>query len=75
MHILSRAFTDKATRVIVAPFVTLLVLVPVIVCNAIDNMNVRLGVIILAANIFVVLLSLFTRCKIIELAMAGATYV
>jgi hypothetical protein len=75
VHILPRAFTDRTARAIVAPVVTLLVLVPVIVCNEVNSLKARLAVMILATNIFVMLLSLMTKSRTIELAVAGATYV
>lgn len=62
-------------RAIVAPLVTMLVLAPVIVCNAVHSPTIRLVVVILAANLFVMLLSMLTNSKMIELAVAGATYV
>lgn len=55
--------------------VTLLVLVPVIVCNELHSLNARLTVMTLAASLFVMLLSLLIKSKMIELAVAGAAYV
>jgi len=52
-----------------------LVLVPVIVCSTLNNMNARLAIMVVATNIFVMLLSLLTKSKTAELAVAGATYV
>ena len=75
MHILPQAFTGWATRAIVALVIALLVLVPVIMCNKVNSLNARLAVMIFAATIFVTLMSLLTKSKMIELAVAGATYV
>ena len=75
MHILPQAFTGWATRATVALVIALLVLVPVIMCNKVNSLNARLAVMIFAATIFVTLMSLLTKSKMIELAMAGATYV
>jgi hypothetical protein len=66
VHVPSKAFTDKTTSAIIAPLVTMLLLVPMIVCNAIHSSTVRLAIVVLAANLFVMLLSTLTRSKMIE---------
>jgi len=66
---------ERTIRVIISLFLTMLVLIPVIVCNVVDNSNVRLAVLVFAANLFVMLLSIVTKSRMIELAVAAVTYV
>ena len=73
MHIFPRSFTDQAVRGLLTLVIIFLLLAPVIICNALRSLSSRLGVMIAATCLFVMILSLLTRSKTVELAVAGAT--
>lgn len=56
------------------PLVIILVLVPVVICNAVNGLTAKMAVIISATSIFLTILSFFTRGGMLELAIAGVTY-
>jgi len=56
-----------------APFIILLVVVPIIICNAMSSLTARLVIIVTAASVFITILSLVTKARTVELAVAGAT--
>ena len=56
-----------------APFIITLLLAPVIICNYLKGLTVRLLVIIAATSTFIVILSYLTKAKTIELVVAGST--
>jgi hypothetical protein len=53
--------------------ITLLLLVPVVVCNAMSTVIARIIVIIISTVIFLAILSGLTKSKAIEISLAGAT--
>lgn len=55
--------------------VILLVLIPVIICYRVTDQDARLAVVITTTGVFLLILSLSTRGKMLELVVAGATYV
>ena len=55
------------------PFVVVLVMAPVVICNLVSSLTARLVVVVTATTGFVAVLSGLTRAKTIELAVAGAT--
>lgn len=55
------------------PFIIILLLAPVIICNLVGSLRARLVVIIAATTGFVAVLSGLTNAKTVELAVAGAT--
>ncbi|EEU34830.1 uncharacterized protein NECHADRAFT_55103, partial [Fusarium vanettenii 77-13-4] len=73
VHVLDQSFTDKAARVLLTTLVTLLILVPVMICNAMNDSTSRITILVLAAISFITALSLLTRSKAIDLASASAT--
>jgi len=55
------------------PFVVVLLMAPIVLCNLVSNLAARLVVIVAATTGFVAVLSGLTRARTIELAVAGAT--
>ncbi|KAI1825595.1 hypothetical protein F4861DRAFT_500915 [Xylaria intraflava] len=74
VHIFSERSTARAARILITPFVVVLLLTPVIICNFVQSLTARLAVIILATTCFVAVLSGLTRVRTVELVVAGATY-
>jgi hypothetical protein len=73
VHIMHKASTTRTARILMTPFVVTLLLAPVIVCNHLDSLTARLVTIIVAAVIFIAVISGSTRAKTTELVVAGAT--
>ncbi|KAH6874920.1 hypothetical protein B0T10DRAFT_414859, partial [Thelonectria olida] len=73
VHIHSRDCMGHLTRTLVAPVLITLVVVPIVVCNAFDDLNARLAIIIAATSIFLTVLALLTGGRVLELAVAGVT--
>ena len=73
VHIYPRDATRLVARTVATPIIIVLVLVPVIICNAVEAVTTRLAIIILATSAFVTALGLLTRGHVLELVMTGAT--
>lgn len=61
-------------RILLIPFITVLLLAPVIICSIVPSLSSRLTVIIIATTCFIGVLSSLTKARTVELAVAGATY-
>ena len=55
------------------PFISTLLLAPVVVCNCLDSLTARLLIIVIAATAFIAVLSGSTKARTVELIVAGAT--
>ncbi|KAK3385190.1 hypothetical protein B0H63DRAFT_180145 [Podospora didyma] len=73
VHIFPRSSTTWVARMLMTPFVVVLLMAPVVVCNLISSLTARLVVIVAATTGFVAVLSGLTRARTIELVVAGAT--
>jgi hypothetical protein len=60
-------------RVLLTPFIILLLLTPVIACYSISSLTARLLVVITATAGFIAVLSGLTKARVVELVVAGAT--
>ncbi|KAI1086078.1 caspase domain-containing protein [Rostrohypoxylon terebratum] len=74
VHIFPLSSTVRAARILITPFIVLLLLVPVIICNFVEDLAARLVIIITATASFIAVLSGLTKARTAELAVAGATY-
>ncbi|KAF3941423.1 hypothetical protein ABW19_dt0207607 [Dactylella cylindrospora] len=74
VHIFSRKYANLLARALITPLIVILLLAPVIICNFINHSTIRLTIISLSTTLFLTILSLLTRGKMIELIVAGATY-
>ncbi|KAK8016715.1 hypothetical protein PG993_014904 [Apiospora rasikravindrae] len=54
--------------------ISLLLLGPVVICNMIASLSIRIVVVLLATTSFVLVVTVLTRPKTMELIVAGATY-
>ncbi|KAH7304139.1 hypothetical protein B0I35DRAFT_363654, partial [Stachybotrys elegans] len=68
-HIIKRI----ATTVLLC-IITLLLLMPVVICNLVETMFIRIIIVILSTIVYLITISLLTRSRTIELMVAGATY-
>lgn len=75
VHIFPKPYTHRVARALLAPSILCLLLAPVAICSALESPRARLAVVVAAASIFVMALSLLTKPKTVELAVAGATYI
>ena len=73
MHIFHRLSITCVARVLLTPFIILLLLTPVIVCYSISSLTARLLVVITATTGFIAVLSGLTKARVVELVVAGAT--
>ncbi|KAH9880615.1 hypothetical protein IAQ61_000909 [Plenodomus lingam] len=74
VHISSNSAFRIATRTLTGSVIVSLLLIPIFICNTVQRTKVRLGVVAVAAILFVAILCGLTRAKPIELFVAGATY-
>ena len=75
VHVFPISSTRHTVRMLMAFFITILLLSPVIVCNMVHSLSARLIIVTLATSSFVSILSGLTKNSTTELTVAGATYV
>ncbi|KAK5651860.1 hypothetical protein OQA88_11629 [Cercophora sp. LCS_1] len=73
VHIFPKPHTYRLARILLTPLITCLLLVPVAVCSLLQSPTARLVIVTAATSIFVMALSLLTKPRTVELAVAGAT--
>ncbi|KAK6533669.1 hypothetical protein TWF694_002602 [Orbilia ellipsospora] len=74
VYIYSQSATNIVARALLTPLIVIILLAPVITCNFISNVNARLAVVVSATGVFLTVLSLLTKGKMLDLVVAGATY-
>ena len=65
----------RTTRALMAVLIIFLLLVPVVICNFLENVKARLAVIIISTILLIAILSGLTKTRTIEMLVSGATYV
>ncbi|KAF2647057.1 hypothetical protein K491DRAFT_615234, partial [Lophiostoma macrostomum CBS 122681] len=60
-------------RILIIPFIVILLLIPVIIYNYLDSLTTRLVIIVTAISIFITVLSGSTKAKSTKLVIASAT--
>ncbi|KAK4233730.1 caspase domain-containing protein [Achaetomium macrosporum] len=73
VHIFSKTAISRSSRILMIPFITTLLIAPVVICNSLNNLLARLIVIVLSTSGFISVLSGLTRARTVELVIAGAT--
>ncbi|EYB34256.1 hypothetical protein FG05_35209 [Fusarium graminearum] len=73
VHFYSKSWTTMVTLLLVTPLIIIMLMLPITICNQVENINVRLGIMILSTSLFLLLLGLLTRGKMLELTVAAAT--
>ncbi|KAJ0130257.1 hypothetical protein HZ326_16466 [Fusarium oxysporum f. sp. albedinis] len=74
VHIFPPSSIGRAVRILLAPFIAILLLTPVVICNFVGSLTARLIIVIFATSGFITVLSSFSKARTIELTVAGATY-
>ncbi|RYP68848.1 hypothetical protein DL771_006466 [Monosporascus sp. 5C6A] len=74
VHIFSKSAISRTSRILMIPFVTALLLTPVVICNSLNTLIIRLIVIIISTSSFISVLSGLTKARTTELVLAGATW-
>ncbi|KAI0023063.1 hypothetical protein F4780DRAFT_125743 [Xylariomycetidae sp. FL0641] len=65
---------QRIARVLLLVMITLLLMLPVIICNLVGATSVRIVIVMLSTVSYLLTLSWLTNSKTIELILAGATY-
>jgi hypothetical protein len=73
VHIFHRLPITCVARVLLTPFIIILLVPPIIVCYSINSLTARLLVVIFATAGFTAVLSGLTKATVVELVVAGAT--
>ncbi|KAL7798569.1 hypothetical protein V8C37DRAFT_368323 [Trichoderma ceciliae] len=64
----------RIVKVLLLFLITLLLMMPVIICNLISTVSVRIVVVMLSTISYLLILSWLTKSRTMELVLAGATY-
>lgn len=64
---------QRTAKALLFLVITLLLMLPIIACNLIDAISVRLIVVMLFTITYLLILSWLTKSRTIELILAGAT--
>ena len=75
VYIYSGTLIQRIARALLLLLITLLLLMPIVVCNIISTTSIRILVVIVSTISYLLVLSLLTKSRSIELILAGATYV
>jgi hypothetical protein len=71
--IFSSTLLKRITRGLIAWVVVLALLVPVIAISAVERVAIRLGIIVVASAVVIMMLALITKIKTWEMFLGGAT--
>ena len=75
VYIPSGPVLRRATRFLIAFLSIILLLIPVTICSAQSSMMARMAVVVIAASLFIGIVSIIIKARSIEIFVAGATYV
>ncbi|KAL6920565.1 hypothetical protein FSHL1_004542 [Fusarium sambucinum] len=70
----SGPFIKRAAKALLICLTTVLLLLPIVICNLVSDLAMRLLIIMLSTVVYLIVLSGLTRVKTIELIVAGTTY-
>jgi hypothetical protein len=73
VYIFSGSLIGRAARTLILTIIILLLLAPVLVCNALSNTTSRIITIVISTIVFLSTISALTRARTIETFLAGAT--
>ena len=73
VHIFSGSLTRGLAWALILPLILFLLVVPVVVCNVLDSLALRIMTILIFISIFLVTLSGLTKARTTEIFVAGAT--
>jgi hypothetical protein len=75
VYIYSGPLIQSIAKALLLLLITLLLLMPVVVCNIISTTSVRIVVVMVSTVSYLLVLSVLTKSRTMELVLAGATYV
>ena len=75
VHVLLQHVILSTARILVTPFIMILILTPVVLCNYLANPTARMVSVAIATTTFIAVLSGSTKARTVELVVAGATWV
>ncbi|KAH7323188.1 hypothetical protein B0I35DRAFT_350816, partial [Stachybotrys elegans] len=75
VHIFPSTSMARTIKMLLTAFVAILLLSPIVICNAINSITGRLVVVVFATTGFIAAVAGLTNSRTIELMVAGATYV
>ena len=73
MYIYSGSFIKRTAKALLLLLMTVLLLIPVIICNIISTIRIRLVIVMAFTVAYLLILSGLTKPRTIELIIAGAT--
>jgi hypothetical protein len=71
--IFSSTLLKRITRGLIAWVVVLVLLVPVIAISAVERVAIRMGIIVVASAVVIMMLALMTKIKTWEMFLGGVT--
>ncbi|KAH8589516.1 hypothetical protein B0O99DRAFT_664524 [Bisporella sp. PMI_857] len=74
VYIYSGPLIKRTARALLLFLITLLLLMPVIICSTISTISIRMITVIISTVSYLLILSSLTKSRTIELVLAGATY-
>ncbi|KAF5639372.1 hypothetical protein F52700_4224 [Fusarium sp. NRRL 52700] len=74
VHIYNGPFVGRVAKGLLICLVTLLLLLPIVVCNVVSTAAVRIFIVMVSTIVYLLVLSGLTRAKTTELVVAGTTY-
>jgi hypothetical protein len=75
VFIFSSTLLKQITRGLIAWIVVLILSVPVIIVSVVEKIAARLGIIVVASGVVIMMLALITKVKTWEMFLGGATLV
>ncbi|OTA96297.1 hypothetical protein M434DRAFT_27945 [Hypoxylon sp. CO27-5] len=73
VFIYSGSFIKQSAKALLLFLITLLLMMPIIVCNIISTLSVRIVIVMASTITYLLILSTLTKSKTMELILAGAT--
>jgi len=74
VYIYSGTLIKRTARALLLFLITFLLLMPVVICNIINTISIRIIVIMISTISYLFILSELTKSRTMELILAGATY-
>ncbi|KAI7781661.1 hypothetical protein LA080_014427 [Diaporthe eres] len=74
VYIYSGPLIQQTARAMLLLLITFLLLMPVVICNIVGTLSIRVFVVVVSTILYLLVLSVLTKSKTIELILAGATY-
>ncbi|OSS51608.1 hypothetical protein B5807_03238 [Epicoccum nigrum] len=75
VYIYQGPLVHRTAKAILICLITLLLMMPIIMCNLVTTIAVRILIILICTVLYLLILSWLTKSRTMELTLAGATYV